>query len=271
MVDFYLNSNRGNSMKKNTLLLCSFALCLTAHAEWFEVKSVTSYNQIVASRPNAPANTIKIRIKNLQNIEDIKMDRSKVLLSGMSALEMAEDFLKGQLVWIENLEEESGIHVGTLYLSYEQVIRGYAKQRMVGGQTVTPEVRELVRDIYNRMLRNLNTTTSFEDDALFIEAYNRAVGNKIASKSATIQSDTNGYFSYDSCYTNEYLKGIFVYEALSWFKEEGQFLPVDIQKMYLSWIASYQSADAQRGKNLEMKIRDMTARHALYKDFLFDD
>ncbi len=258
-------------MKRNTLLLCSLALCLTSQAEWFEVQSVSSYNQIVASRPNAPANTIKIRIKNLANIEDIQMNRSKVLLSGQSALELAEDVLQGQLVWIENLEEESGIHVGTIYLSYEQMIRGYAKQRMIGGQTVTPEVKEMVKDIYERMLRNLNTSTTFEDDALFLEAYNRAVGIKIASKNATIQSDSDGYFSYDTCYAHEYLKGIFAYEALAWFKEEGQFLPTNIQKMYLTWLSQYQGASDQRAKTLEMKIRDLTARHALYKDFLPGD
>ena len=114
-------------MKKTVFALCFIASCMSVHAEWFEVRSVTSYNQIVAARPNAPANTIKIRIKNLDNIEDIQMDRSKVLLSGKSTLQLAQDMLGGQLVWIEDLQEESGIYVGTIYLSYEQVVRAYAK------------------------------------------------------------------------------------------------------------------------------------------------
>jgi hypothetical protein len=258
-------------MKKPFTMFCLIAIAATVHAEWFEVKSVISYNQVVAVRPNAPANTIKIRIKNLENIEDIQIDRSKMLLSGRSALQLAQDSLRGQLVWIEDLKEESGIHVGTLYLSYEQMIRGYAEQRMVGGETLTPKIKQTVMEIYRRMLRSLDTTETYENDALFVEAYNRTVGRKIDPKKAQIKSHPNSYFSYDICYTHTYLKGIFVYEALSWFKAEGQFLPVDIQQTFVDWLAQYQNATDQRAKMLEMKIRDLTVRYELYKDFLFDD
>lgn len=258
-------------MKKIVTLLSLFALGSTAQAEWFEVKSVISYNQVVAARPNAPANTIKIRIKNLENIEDIQMDRSKMLLSGTSALQLAKDTLQGQLVWIEDLQEESGIHVGTLYLSYERMIRGYAEQRMVGGATLPPKIKQMVLEIYRRMLRSLDTSETYENDTLFIEAFNRAVGKQINPKNVTIRTNPQSYFSYDVCYTHTYLKGVFVYEALSWFKAEGQFLPLEIQETFVSWLAQYQNATDQRAKMLEMKIRDMTVRFELYKDFLFDD
>ena len=258
-------------MRKIAILFCLCVLGPLSRAEWFEVKSVISYNQVVAVRPNAPANSIKIRIKNLENIEDIQMDRTKMLFSGKSALQLAQDALKGQLVWIEDLQEESGIYVGTVYLSYEQMIRGFAEQRMVGGQTLTPQIREMVLDIYRRMLRSLDTTETYENDALFIEAFNRTVGTRIDPKNAQIKSDPRSYFSYDVCYTHTYLKGIFVYEALSWFKEEGQFLPIEIQQTFVDWVAQYQNATDQRAKMLEMKIRDLTVRYDLYKDFLFDD
>ncbi len=259
-------------MKKTAFALCFIASCLAARAEWFEVKSVTSYNQIVAARPNAPANTIKIRIKNLENIEDIQMDRSKVLLSGKSTLQLAQDMLNGQLIWIEDLQEESGIYVGTVYLSYQQVVRAYAKQRMVGGQTVSPQVKQMITDIYKRMLRNLDTSETYENDALFIEAFNRAAGmTNNNDKNKQIRSNPDSYFSYDVCYTHPYLKGIFVYEALSWFKAEGQFLPEDVQRTFADWLTQYQSATDQRAKMLEMKVRDLTVRFELYKDFMFDE
>ena len=251
-------------MKKTALLLAICAAGAVSRAEWFEVKSVSSYNQIVASRPNAPANTIKIRIKNLENVEDIQMDRSKVLLSGQSTLQLAKDALKGQLVWIEDLQEESGIYVGTIYLSYEQMVRAYAKQRMVGGQTVTPEIKALIQDLSRKMLSNLKDTSSvYEDNAQFLIAYNKAAEQQ--------NNDTKTlYFTYDECYSHDYLKGIFIYEALSWFKDEGQFLPSSIQELYITWLSQYQKATDQRAKGIEMKIRDMTVRYELYKDFLFE-
>ena len=256
-------------MKKIIIILSLAAMGTAARAEWFEVRSVISYNQIVAVRPNAPASNIKIRIKNLENIEDIQQDRSKVLLGGKSALQLAQDALRGQLIWVEDLQEESGIYVGTVYLSYEQMIRGYAKQRMVGGQTITPQIKQTIQEIYQRMLRNLDTTETYENDALFLEAFNRAVGNKI--QKAQIKTNPNSFFSYDVCYTHSYLKGIFAYESLNWFKHEGQFLPVEVQKTFVDWLAQYQNATDQRAKMLEMKIRDLTVRYDLYKDFLFDD
>ncbi len=267
-------------MKQFSILLCSFALCLTTYAEWFQVDSVISYNQIVAYRPNESANTIKIRIRNLENIEDIRMDRSKVLLSGSSSLQLAKDILEGQLVWIDELEESSGIFVGNVFPSYEQIVRGYAKQRMVGGQTVPADVKAKIQDIYRRMISNLSTTSFYEDEALFRKAFARASGaGEIAEKdqsnndvSSSVFFGGKSYFTYEAdCYTHEYTKGIFAYEALSWFKEEGQFLPADIQRMFIAWLSQYQTAQDQRAQALEMKIRDLTVRYKLYKDFLFDD
>jgi len=270
-------------MKKITSILCLLAFAPVSRADWFEVKSVISYNQVIAIRPDAPSNNIKIRIKNLENIEDIQMDRSKVLLSGKSALQLAEDSLLGQLVWIEDLQEESGIYVGTVYLSYEQMIRGYARQRMVGGQTVTPEIKESITAIYNRMMRSLGTAPFPEDtvaptekerrETFFQQAFNRATGNGSDDKRNTGNGELKpkNYFTYDVCYTDDYLKAIFVYEALSWFKDEGQFLPDEVQSMFVDWLNQYQNAAAQRAKDLERKIRDLTVRYNLYKDFLFNE
>ena len=156
-------------MYKSIVLLAVFC-CTSAHAEWYQVKSVESYNKIVAFKPNEPANEIRIRIKNLENIEDIQMGRSKVLLAGKSALDLARDTLQGQLVWIENLVEDSGIYVGNVFPSYEQVVRGFANQRMVGGQSISPEIKAQVQEIYKRMLRHLDSPGVFENDLMLQEA-----------------------------------------------------------------------------------------------------
>lgn len=78
------------------------------------------------------------------------------------------------------------------------------------------------------------------------------------------------YFTFDTYYTNPYLKGIFAYEALDWFKNIGQFLPENIQKMYIGWLAAYQNAQPKAARDLEVKIRDMTVRYELYQNFIFD-
>jgi hypothetical protein len=58
---------------------------------------------------------------------------------------------------------------------------------------------------------------------------------------------------------------------LYWFKYTGQFLPTNIQEIYLAWLMQYQTANPQQGKILEQKVRDMTVRYDLYMDFIFDE
>lgn len=242
-------------MYKSTVLL-AVCCCITAEAEWYQVKSAESYNKIIAFKPNEPANEIKIRIKNLENIEDIQIGRSKVLLSGKAAQNLARDTLEGQLVWIDNLVEDSGIYVGNVFPSYEQVVRGFANQRMVGGQTIASEIKAQIEEIYKRMLRHLDSPGVFENDDQLRKADQKAAERK-------------SVFSCEDCYNYDYLKGLFVYEALTWFKETGQFLSPDVQTIYISWLAQYQTATTQRAQGLEQKIRGMVVRYELYKDFLF--
>lgn len=241
-----------------TIAILTACCSLSAHAEWYQVKSVESYNRIVAVKPNEPANEIRIRIKNLENIEDIQTGRSKVLLAGKSARDLARDTLEGQLVWVENLSEDSGIYVANVFPSYEQVVRGFANQRMVGGQTISPAIKGQILEIYKRMLRNMDSDGVFENEFMLKEANLKA-------------AEGQSVFSCESCYQYDYLKGIFVYEALNWFKEIGQFLSSDVQAMYISWLAQYQTASVQRAKGLEQKIRDMVVRYELYKDFMYED
>jgi hypothetical protein len=241
-----------------SIVLIAACCCISARAEWYQVKSVESYNRIVAFKPNEPANEIRIRIQNLENIEDIRSGRSKVLLTGRSARDLARDTLQGQLVWIENLYQESGIYVGNVYPSYEQVVRAFASQRMVGGQTISPELKVQILEIYKRMLRHLDMPGAFEDEARLKEADQRAAENR-------------SVFSCENCYDYDYLRGIFIYEALSWFKTDGQYLSADVQALFISWLAEYQTATLQRAKGLEQKIRGMVVRHELYRDFIFDE
>jgi hypothetical protein len=205
--------------------------CISAQAEWYQVKSVESYNRIVAFKPNEPANEIKIRIKNLENIEDIQMGRSKVLMSGKSARDLARDTLAGQLVWVDNLVEDSGIYVGNVFPSYEQVVRGFANQRMVGGQTITPAIKSKLQQIVARMLQNMNSSDTLDDTAVSkrVNQYSAAIqSGQDASISinnidmanmdggAKMSLNFKGFeglspFTYDDCYLHDYLKGVFVY------------------------------------------------------------
>lgn len=275
-------------MHKSIALLAAFC-CLSAHAEWYQIKSVESYNTIVAFKPNEPANEIRIRIRNLENIEDIQSGRSKVLLGGKSARDLARDILEGQLVWIENLVEDSGIYVANVFPSYEQVVRGFAKQRMVGGQTITPAIKSKLQQIAKRMLQNMDSSDTLNDRTASkrVNQYAAAIqsgqdGAEINIQNINMDGDANislrfkGFeglspFTYDDCYLHGYLKGIFVYEALYWFKYTGQYLPADIQEIYVNWLMEYQIASPQQGKVIEQKIRDMVVRNDLYRDFIFDD
>jgi len=268
-------------MKKYALAAMVMAMYSVSHAEVFQVKSVTSYNIITATQPNTPGTEVTIRINNLDDIDAIRENRVKVLLSRQSALDLSKAMMEGQLVRIENLTEDGGTYVGDVYLSYEQVVRGYAKQHLVGGNGVAPEIKKQVMNIAEKMIRQLDSAQMFDDDNALREAQKKAqlAKNQFTGASTVLDKDSANwlkeqaeqtYFTLDSYYMNDYLKCIFVYEALLWYKDIGQFLPEGVQKLYIGWVASYQNSQPQKARDLEVRIRDMTVRYELYQDFIFD-
>ena len=71
-----------------------------------------------------------------------------------------------------------------------------------------------------------------------------------------------------AAYENEYSKALFIYDSLNWFKKTGQFLPSDVQEVYVDWVSDYYSESGTTARELEVKIQDMWKRHDLYRDFL---
>lgn len=226
---------------KVVLMAIVMALGISAHAEWYIVTKVHAYNTVEAqlSKGTGSKAGIKIRITNLEKIEYITNDRSKVLLGGSDPKKLLEEIALGQIVWIDQLENVNGENVGHLYPSYEQVLKVYMKRRMAGSFTITPLVKQKLTNVHKRMISAM----------------------KNGSPPTT---------SSERSYENDYSKALFVYDGLNWFKKTGQFLPVEVQELYVDWLADYLSSNGSTARELEAKIKDMQRRSDLYRDFLFD-
>ena len=104
-----------------------------AHAEWYRVNAVPTYNTITAAKADGEKEPIVVRIRNLEKIEYIQSDPEKVLIGGEEATSLAKSVLQGQLVWVENLKTEEGAYVADIYPSFEQVVTVYKEKRIVNG------------------------------------------------------------------------------------------------------------------------------------------
>ena len=141
-----------------TLILILILACSTAHAEWYRVRSVPTYNTIMAALADGANDPIVIRIRNLEKIEYIQPDAEKVLIGGEEAISLAKRVLLGQLVWIENLAPEEGAYAADVYPSFEQVITAYKEKRIVNGDNISESTKEKLKIIYKQMMEHLNLT-----------------------------------------------------------------------------------------------------------------
>jgi len=221
------------------ILALLIAASFSARAEWYAVTKVHNYNTIDAqiSKGGGSKSSIRIRIANLEKIEYITNDRTKVLLGGSEPKKLLESVMLGQIVWIDQLESINGEYVGYVYPSYEQVLKGYMKRRLTGSYTLSPAVKQKLSTVRSRMLSDLRN--------------GKPTGNK-----------------GQAAYENEYSKALFIYDSLNWFKKTGQFLPSDVQEVYVDWVSDYYSESGTTARELEVKIQDMWKRHDLYRDFL---
>jgi hypothetical protein len=231
--------------------LLLWAACAAAGAEWMKVQQVTAYNQVTLARENDAAHAVSVRIRNLEKIEDLRSAAEKALLGGTEAQALTREMLKGQTVWVEDLRVESGEKTAALYLSYEQVLRSFMKRRIAGGYTVNPELKKMLKDIYRQMLADLNSDTP--------------------SMNTIPEAKQNPSPLRLGAYGNDYDRAMFVYAALLWYKNTGQFLPAHVQRLFLEWVKSYQSGSPQDAKYLEKKLMDMINHHELYDDFLSEN
>lgn len=242
-----------------TLISTIMALCsITVHADWYYVAAVTDYNKITAhlADPAADQKDIQIRIANLENIENIQNDRIKVLFSGADPQQLAREILEHQVVWIDRLEVNNGENVANVYPSYDQVLRAFTERRIGGTYSISPAAMQKIKRVSSRMLFKLATETP----------------NRNPRQTVRSNIPENGSHSYDlGWYENEYSRALFVYDALNWFKHEGQYLPVKVQDVYIGWLDAYMNASGVDALSFEIKIQDMQKRSALYRDFYFDE
>jgi len=231
---------------------------IAAQADWYYVTAVTDYNKIMAhlADPAADQKDIHIRIANLENIEDIQNDRTKVLLAGAEPKVLARDILLHQVVWVDQLKVNNGENVANVYPTYDQVLRAYTGRRIGGTYSISPAVMQKIKRVSSRMLTKLATETP----------------NRNPKQTVRSSLPENGNQSYDlGWYENEYARAIFVYDALNWFKYQGQYLPERVQDIYIGWLDDYMNATGVDALTLEIKVQDMQQRSDLYRDFLFDE
>jgi hypothetical protein len=242
-----------------TLISTIFALySIVAHADWYYVTAVTSYNTLTAhlADPASEQKDLHIRIANLENIEDIQNDRKKILLAGEEPKELARDILEHQVVWIDQLEVNNGENVANVYPTYDQVLRAYTQRRIGGTYSISPAVMQKIQRVCSRMLSKIATETP----------------NRNPKQAVRSNMPENGNQSYDlGWYENDYTRALFVYDALNWFKHQGQYLPERVQDMYIGWLDDYLNASGVDALSLEIKVQDMQGRSDLYRDFLFDE
>lgn len=150
----------------------------------------------------------------------------------------------GQIVWLEGLENINGEYVAHLYPSYESVLKVFMNRRMTGAYTISPAVKVKIQNVMKKMVSTMR--------------------NANPPRNASTKDDPK------MAYEAEYSKALFVYDALDWFKKTGQFLPGDVQELYIDWMGDYLTATGNDARDYETKIKDMQKRHALYRDFLFD-
>ena len=329
--------------------LATLLACSVAHAEWYRVDSVPAYNTIKAVKADSEKEPVVIRIRNLEKIEYLRPKSEKVLIGGSEAISLARSILLGQLVWVENLQEEEGAHVADIYPSFEQVITVYKERRIVNGDNVSEGTKEKLKIIYKQMLEEFNLATllpasdaqaqqiSKDVRSTLRTIYTRTLSN-LRSDVPTVgpaekqedgaskqydgnfqralftadavawfqkkgqymhplaqrlfidllqdfQSDANSEARYTLIRIREIMKkeaffkelflnmveferGKFTYECLEWFKTTGQYLPENVQNVFVNWLRAYQQTYSNDGDFIKQRLQWMLKNHGLYRDFL---
>lgn len=233
---------------RTLIVMLLLGLGVSAQAEWYVVTKVLGYNkiQVQFSEGGASKSSITVRVKNLEKIEYITNDREKVFLGGTEPKRLLEQLTLGQIVWLEGFESINGENLAHLYPSYEQILKVFMKRRMTGGYTISPAIKMKLKNISKKMISAMRNGSPPRN----------AGGSKDAPKMA---------------YENDYLKALFVYDSLDWFKKTGQFLPRAAQELYVDWLSDFMTATGNDARDFETKIKDMQKRYSLYQDFLFEE
>jgi hypothetical protein len=82
------------------------------------------------------------------------------------------------------------------------------------------------------------------------------------------QTSKNGLFQNLFLEEDLFDRSTLIYDALLWFKERGQFLPGNIQELFVGWLEQYQKRLPQDSEFLAERINSMMENNDLYQDFL---
>jgi hypothetical protein len=68
--------------------------------------------------------------------------------------------------------------------------------------------------------------------------------------------------------TADFDQGKFTYTCLNWFKERGQYLPDDVQNVFVTWLRIYQQTGSTESEFMKQRLQWMMDNNRLYQDFL---
>ena len=63
-------------------------------------------------------------------------------------------------------------------------------------------------------------------------------------------------------------RGKFTYTCLDWFKNRGQYLPDDVQNVFVNWLRIYQQTHGNESDFMKKRLQWMLDHNGLYQDFL---
>lgn len=260
-----------------TLISTVLLVCSTAHAEWYRVNEVSTYNTITVAKVDGKTDPIEIRIRNLEKIEYIQSDPEKVLIGGEEALALAKGVLQGQLVWVENLQAEEGAHIADVYPSFEQVITAYKEKRIVNGDNISETVKKKLRAIYEQMMVGLNlealTVETNREAQISTEEARRKLHNIYMDMLGDIRSETpkSTDTKEEHGYEDPYQRAIFTADAILWFEKNGQYLQPAIQKLFVELLLSFQTDRSQNARYTMYKIETLMKKKSLFDELFLNE
>ena len=66
----------------------------------------------------------------------------------------------------------------------------------------------------------------------------------------------------------EFERGKFTYTCLDWFKSRGQYLPENVQSVFVNWLRAYQQTTNTESDFMKQRLQWMMDNNGLYQDFL---
>lgn len=67
---------------------------------------------------------------------------------------------------------------------------------------------------------------------------------------------------------NDFERGKFTYTCLEWFKNRGQYLPTDVQDVFINWLRLYQQTNSSDNGFMRDRLKWMIENNDLYFDFI---